>query len=312
MPLLLCALILSACTNVRPTLKVGLLAPFEGLHRRSGYGALEAVRAAIADFSYAEAGILPLALDDGRQPLGAQRSAQKLLADDRLAAVVGPLSPSQAHAAEAVLAGTDVPWFAPHALVGEQWAVGLVAAAAELARAEGARGLVLAGWTPGWPQSDAATWTEAAGLPVRLLDEAGGVRADEAVYWLGSPEEGAAYLIQLRQTHPQAIFVLGPDGEDPVFAERVLGAHLPAEPGTPPAAAGDLLQRVYWTVWTDDGYNGWAARHDAESPKAYLIYRATLAALAAATGVPFPAPPASWYVQTFRYTAAGEWSPVLP
>ena len=89
--LLLGVLLLAGCTSVRPTLKVGLLAPFEGLHRRSGYAALAAVRAAVADFPYAEAGVLPLALDDGGQPQGAQRAAQKLLADGRVAAVVGPL-----------------------------------------------------------------------------------------------------------------------------------------------------------------------------------------------------------------------------
>ena len=91
---------LAGCTNVRPTIKIGVLAPFEGLHRRSGYAALEAVRAAIADFSNVDAGILPLALDDGDQPQQAVRSAQKLLADPRVAAVVGPLSPDLGAAVE--------------------------------------------------------------------------------------------------------------------------------------------------------------------------------------------------------------------
>ena len=84
---------LAGCTNVRPTIEIGVLAPFEGLHRRSGYAALDAVRAAIADFPYADAGILPLALDDGARPAQAVRSAQKLLVDPRVKAVVGPLTP---------------------------------------------------------------------------------------------------------------------------------------------------------------------------------------------------------------------------
>jgi branched-chain amino acid transport system substrate-binding protein len=290
-----CALLLSACTDVRPTLKIGVLAPFEGLHRRSGYAALEAVRAAIADFPYAQAGILPLALDDSGQPQGAQRSAQKLLVDPQVAAVVGPLSPALSAAAAPVIEGTAIPWFTPHALAGEQWAEGLAAAAGTLAVQEGARGLVLAGWTEGWPALDADAWSQAAGLPVRLLDDPGGVRGDEAVFWLGSAEEGAAYLAQLRRVQPQVPFVLGPAGEDPVFAERAEG-----------------FQHTYWTTWTDADYNAWAARHANDSPNAYLVYRATLAALTAATGVTQNAAPASWSVQMFRYDAQGGWSPVQP
>jgi branched-chain amino acid transport system substrate-binding protein len=292
----ICVLLLAGCTDdVRPTLKIGVLAPFEGLHRRSGYAALEAVRAAIADFPYAEAGILPLALDDGSQSQGAQRAAQKLLADRRVTAVVGPLTPELADAAASVLAGETVQWFTPHTLAGKQWAAGLARAAGTLAAQEGAQGLVLAGWTPGWPLLDAATWSQAAGLPVRLLDDPSGVHGDEAVFWLGSAEEGAAWLAQLRRVQPQTPFVLGPAGEDPVFAERAGG-----------------LQHAYWTTWTDAGYNAWSIRHANDSPNAYLVYRATLAALAAAAGVTPDAPQASWSVQMFRYDAQGAWAPVQP
>ena len=293
--LLLGVLLLAGCTSVRPTLKVGLLAPFEGLHRRSGYAALAAVRAAVADFPYAEAGVLPLALDDGGQPQGAQRAAQKLLADGRVAAVVGPLSPELAAAAAPVLHAAATPWYAPYRLVGEQWATGLAAAAGALAAQEGAQGLALAGWTPGWPELDAAAWSDAAGLPVRLLDDPAGVRPGEAVFWLGSAEGGAAYLAHLREVQPEAVFVLGPAGEDPVFAERARS-----------------LQKTYWTSWTDAGYNDWTARHATDSPNAYLVYRATLAALATATGVPWDTLPASWFVQVFRYDAQGVWSPLQP
>ena len=286
-------LLLGACSDVRPTLKIGVPASFEGLHRRSGYAALAAVRAAIADFPAAQAGILPLALDDGGQPQTAQRAAQKLLADGRLAAVVGPFTPQLAAAADPLLTAAGVWWLPPYAVAGEQWAEGLVAKAAALALHEGADGLVLAGWTPGWPQLDAAAWTDAAGLPVRLLDDPTDVRSGEAVFWMGSPEAGAAYLAQLRRTQPQALFVLGPAGEDPVFAER----------------AGDL-DRVYWTIWTDDGYNRWATTHDKPSPNAYLIYRTTLAALEAATSVSSGPSPTSWTVQIFRFGAQGDWMPL--
>ena len=60
-------------------------------------------------------------------------------------------------------------------------------------------------------------------MPVRLDDEPSGVDDDEAVFWMGSAEDGAAYLAQLRELQPEAIFVLGPQGEDPVFVERLRG-----------------------------------------------------------------------------------------
>ena len=48
---LVAAATLAGCTNVRPTIKIGVLAPFEGLHRRTGYAALDAVRAAMGRIS---------------------------------------------------------------------------------------------------------------------------------------------------------------------------------------------------------------------------------------------------------------------
>lgn len=287
---------MAGCTNVRPTLKLGVLAPFEGLHRRDGYVALDAVRAAIADFSYGEAGILPLALDDGARPQQAVRAAQKLLADPSVAAVVGPLSPALGSAVEPIGANASISWYTPYDIVGQEWASGLVRAAADLAREQGAKGLVLAGRTLGWPHLDTQQWAEVAGMPVRFDDEAGGVDDGEAVFWMGSAEDGAAYLAQLRDLQPAAIFVLGPQGEDPVFVERVRGSD-------------KSLDSVYWTIWTDRGYTEWTASHSIHSPNAYLVYRAAVAALQAATIHSQNAPPSSWVVQLFRYDDQGNWSP---
>jgi branched-chain amino acid transport system substrate-binding protein len=287
----------AGCTSVRPTIKIGVLAPFEGLYRRSGYAALDAVRAAIADYPYAEAGILPLALDDGGQPQQALRSAQKLVADQRVQAVVGPLSPALAAAVEPLRDSQAIPWYPPHALAGEEWAEGLVTAAGELAAAQGAEALVLGGWTPGWPQWSAEQWTSVVGLPVRIVDDPAAVDSREAVFWMGSPADGADFLAQVRERLPAAVFVLGPQGEDPVFVEHV----------------HDRIQdldRVYWTTWIDKGYNAWAETHALNSPSSYLIYRAALAALQAATNHSQNAPPSSWVVQVFRYDAHGNWLPV--
>jgi hypothetical protein len=290
------AVSLAGCTSVRPTVKIGVLAPFEGLHRRSGYAALDTVRAAIADFSHDEVGILPLALDDAAQPQQAVRTAQKLLVDPRVAAIVGPLSPELGAAVDSLGATASIPWYTPYSVPGQDWATGLVRTAADLALEQEARGLVLAGWTPGWPRLDAQQWAEVAGMPVRIDGEPAGVGDSEAVFWMGSAEDGAAYLAQLRKLRPAAIFVLGPQGEDPVFAERLRGV---------PRG----LDRVYWTTWTDTGYTEWAARHSIDSPNAYLVYRAALAALQAATTHNVSAPPSSWVVQLLRYDGQGNWAP---
>lgn len=89
-----CALLLmSGCRPTPEVTKIGLIAPFEGLYRESGYSALATMRGALADAGAAELAILPLALDDGDDPLQARRTAQKLRADPTVAAVIGPLTP---------------------------------------------------------------------------------------------------------------------------------------------------------------------------------------------------------------------------
>jgi branched-chain amino acid transport system substrate-binding protein len=289
-------MLLVGCTDVRPTVKIGVLAPFEGLHRRSGYTALEAVRAAIVDYPYPAAGVIPLALDHGPTPSTALRSAQKLLADPLVAAVVGPLTPALGDAVDPALVAAPVAWYTPYSIAGPHWATGLAAAAGDLARAAGAQVLVLGGWTQGWPALTADQWQAAAGMRVRLENDPANVAAGEAVFWLGSPEEGAAWLAAVRRRDQLAPFVLGPQGEDPVFAERVLGG-------------GGTLQSVYWTIWTDADYTTWTASHSVSSPNAYLVYRAALAALDSATTHTLDAPPSSWVVQVFRYDDEGAWFP---
>ena len=132
-------------------------------------------------------------------------------------------------------------------------------------------------------------------MPARMDDEPGGVRGDEAVFWMGSAEEGAAYLAQLRERQPAAVFVMGPAGEDPVFAELVRAS---------PAG----FANAYWTTWTDNGYTEWTANHSSRSPNAYIVYRAALAALQAATAQSQSAPPATWFVESYRYDDQGVWT----
>lgn len=107
---------LAACTPVRPVVKVGLIAPFEGLYRRTGYAALDAVRTAIADCSPPGVDVLPLALDDSGQPEGAAHAAAKMRADPAVVAVVGPLSADNVAAAAPQLSEYGARWVVPFAV----------------------------------------------------------------------------------------------------------------------------------------------------------------------------------------------------
>jgi hypothetical protein len=205
------------------------------------------------------------------------------------------LTPELGAAVAPISASAPISWFTPYSIVGQDWAAGLVRAAAELAQQQGAQGLVLAGWTTGWPRLDAQQWAEIGGIPARLDDEPTGVRDGEAVFWMGTAETGAAYLAQLREHQQPGVFVMGPAGEDPVFAERVL-------------ASRTGFENVYWTTWTDSGYTEWTANHSSPSPSGYIVYRAAIAALNAATARSQAVTSPSWFVQSYRYDDRGVWT----
>jgi len=84
------------------------------------------------------------------------------------------------------------------------------------------------------------------------------------VLWLGDPAGGARYLADLRAGQSAVPVWLGPQGGDPVFAERMNGK----TPG--------LFDGVYWATWEAIGYN---APNFPDTPDAQLVYLATRAAL---------------------------------
>lgn len=279
--LLLFSLLLLSCTSVRPVMKIGLLAPFEGLHRRTGYAALTAMRQAIAEAAPAEIAIMPLALDDGADPAQVERATRKLLQDPAVRALVGPYSPLLAQPIAPLMAANGLAWWLPFAVTPSggfiraepklDWAEPLLAAAAEQTVAVGGRRLVLAGWTPGWPTLQAEELAQALAMPVLISDAVAVVEPADAVFWLGSPEMGAVYLTALRAYAPQVPFLLGPQADDPVFAE-----HTP------------LSGPVYLLFWLDDDYEQWRRQQRAAPPIAYLTYRATQQAIAQMLGQPLP------------------------
>jgi len=288
-------LILAACSDVRPIAKIGLIAPFEGLHRRTGYEALAAMRQAIADAPATSIGFIPLALDDSADPQRTRRAAEKLLVDPQVKAVVGPISPALTAANGDLLNNGGIAWFAPFAVVaaggfappldGEAWASGMAEAVGAAVRRQGAMTLVLAGDRRGWPAWDAAAWSEIAGMPARFLEDESSaddlLSAHDAIFWLGSAEAAAAFL----NTHPalplQTPFWLGMAGGDPILTERL-----------------KIDRKLYWLAWSNSQYTEWAAHHEPSTPFAFLVYQATRAAIDFITDAAPTA--AAWRVELFE------------
>src|SRR3954452_18921273 len=107
-------LILCGCTSVRPIVKIGLIAPFEGFYRQSGYDALDAMRQAMAACTPAGVDVLPLALDDSGDPVQSKRAAQKLLVDPTVRAIVGPILLDEIPVVATVITpATGIPWYIP-------------------------------------------------------------------------------------------------------------------------------------------------------------------------------------------------------
>jgi branched-chain amino acid transport system substrate-binding protein len=141
------------------------------------------------------------------------------------------------------------------------WLAPLLEAVATAAQEQGSRRLVVAGSEPlALAHPAIPVHFVASTSPEQLLAQ---MEAGDAVYWMGDPERAAEMLKALTAHRRRAPFWIGPQGGDPVVAERA-----------GEAVAGD------WVVWTDAAYNGWAQTHAPATPMAYLVYRATCTALA--------------------------------
>jgi len=287
--LLLICFILTSCTSIRPVVKIGLLAPFEGSQRRSGYAALTAMRQAIADSAPAAVAIMPLALDSGADPAGIERAARKLLQDKAVRAIVGPYTPLLVQPMAALVMPTGLPWLVPFAVnpthgfiipdVAGAWALPVLTAAAEQAAALGRQRLVLAGLAPEWPQLTPAQAESLFALPL-LVEPNPTIESTDAVFWLGNAEDGANYFTVLRNHFPDVPFLLAPHADELVFSEQA-----------------QISGPVYLLYWHDDGYASWRIHYPGQPPIAYLTYRATQSTIAQHIGQPLREKQ-SWRVQT--------------
>lgn len=98
--------------DAAPVVKIGLIAPFEGVGRPLGYELLSEIRAALAEANDAGAfgryRVALVALNDDLDPPTAARQAQALAQDRDVIAVIGPLDQATAAAAAPILSAAGL------------------------------------------------------------------------------------------------------------------------------------------------------------------------------------------------------------
>ncbi|MBU0702908.1 MAG: branched-chain amino acid ABC transporter substrate-binding protein [Chloroflexi bacterium] len=118
-----CFLLLASCSfpgSARPTVKIGLVAPFEGRYRYVGYDVIYAVRLALREAN-AAGGVAGyyvelVAYDDGADPAQAAEQARKLAVDPSAVAAIGHFREETTEAAISVYAEAGIPLVAPAVL----------------------------------------------------------------------------------------------------------------------------------------------------------------------------------------------------
>jgi len=119
---LLSALTLVGCTVTKPMIKIGLVAPFEGLYRDVGYDALYAVKLALREWN--EAGgvegymVELVALDDSGDPHQAPGQASELILDPLVMGAIGHFDDQTTLAASPVYQEGGVALIAPAVTAG--------------------------------------------------------------------------------------------------------------------------------------------------------------------------------------------------
>ncbi len=176
-----CLLLAACCPNVKPTVKIGLSAPFEGRYRDLGYEVLYAVRLAVRERNDMGgvggcALVEMAALNDFNESQEAIAQAYKMHADPDVMAVLGGWSPETAEAAGAVYDQLGLAFRAPPA----SWSSAGFPSTGPVDATFAADYDVLSGGVPPGP---AAAW--AYDQAHRLLDA-----VDEALRGGGQPTRG--------------------------------------------------------------------------------------------------------------------------
>ncbi len=270
----------TSCTSIQPIQKIGLVAPFEGLYRESGYDALDAVRSAITDCAPEGRSIVALALDNSAQTSYTPRTMQKLLQDPALIGVVGPLEYATTVAAAPSMTDAMVPWVAPLAIdaggefvdprLSDAYIDAAVVQMARNAVREGADRVYVLGapekWIPGedvGANSNSrldlsfATVQLDAMTPANWDSVLGSIGASDAVLWLGQAHTGAEAASRLHEERPDISFWLSPASSIGIFVRHY-------------RANGS----IYWVSWSLPEYNDQLQNPASDIAKSQLSYLA--------------------------------------
>ncbi len=212
----------TGCTlpgSVPPSVKMGLVAPFEGFYRAEGYDALYAVKMAVREANASgELGGYRLelvALDDSNSPAGAVTAAGKISLDPDVVGVIGHLSGETTLAALPIYIRHRMPLVVPIPVL-----EGL---------GEGA--IPIYPYPPGWPESlcsegKAAVFSCPGSAPYREISAHCPPEAVDffcypefpthpqdyrIAFWPGDAVTGAEVLLRLREGGFRGEFWGGPD-----------------------------------------------------------------------------------------------------
>ena len=216
---------------------------------------------------------MPLALDTSADPVQARRAALKMLRDDSVVAVVGPVQARTVSAVADVIAASDLALWLPTMPATAEKAQAMIVAL--IAQIEG-QSITLAGLDAAWPQLSAMKWSAITGKTVTVADNADIGAAADGVLWLGNAQEGAVFLARLRGLNPTVPFWTTNVAGDPVFFQ-LMQERLAGVPSGP----------VYWAFEMEDSgdqYTEWAASQQIASPTWFAVYNATKSALAQVAG----------------------------
>lgn len=215
------AMLLAGCTGTRPTIKIGLLAPFEGVHRPLGYDVLYAVKLAVqernAQGGVGGYGVELVALSDDGQAANAERQVLALAADPDVVGALGPWQSSTARAAGPAFARAGLPALLPAAL--PDAVLHAAPVVYRLYAGDAALSQALAAAAPA-----EAAWTvdgEVAGWSAALAQAFPPAETDATMVILAGEGESIARALSRGQCQDATVTCLaGPSAQEPVVPAR--------------------------------------------------------------------------------------------
>ncbi len=242
--------LLSACVaSTRPTVKIGLVGPFEGRYREIGQEIIYAVRLAVREANTAGGmggySIELMAFDDGGDPAQAEEQAHKLATDPQVMGVIGNWLEPTTLAAAPALAASEIPFLA-------------TASSPELDSSAFRL----------WPTDSVFQVTASNGIfcsePCRSL---------ESLDWLtvhcspftdhcyGPPLWGLTQFPRLAGSAAEGVYVVAPapfpaDSADPTFADRYLAISQGVQPRFLAVLAYDAARLLFAAIQQDIEANG--------------------------------------------------------